>query len=142
MKPNPTADHGAGPEMVLSTAVGGAIGLPQCRFVKLADGIGGASTKRGASHGKTVGVPIGAEQPVPDRQVAEVEDMDIDLVMNRMQFGSLDDIFQPSRRLVIRVIEELSRRGEHRGEGKKVLRHREFVVCNRPAVRQDGHAEP
>ena len=69
--------------------------------------------REAALPGKTVGVAIGAEQPVPDRQVAEIEGMDVDLVMNRMQFGGLDDIFQPSRRLEIGMIEELSRRCKH-----------------------------
>lgn len=60
--------------------------------------------REAAAFGEAVGVLVGAEQAVPERQVAVVEAVHVELVMDRMQFRCLDEIFQPARRFEIRVI--------------------------------------
>jgi hypothetical protein len=55
---------------------------------------------------------VRAEQTIPDGQVAIVELVNVKLVMNGMELGSLNEIAKPRGRLDIGVIEILARTGE------------------------------
>ena len=57
-------------------------------------------------------IPIRAEHPVPERDIPEVEAVQIVLMMDGVELGGLDHVAQPARRLQVRVIEVLARCGE------------------------------
>ena len=86
--------------------------------------------RESAARSERLGVAICPEQTIPDRQVREIKTMHVELVMDRMQFGRLDKVSDPTRRLDIGMIKQLARCSE------KIEPERAFERSSRAAGRE------
>jgi hypothetical protein len=62
--------------------------------------------------GEVVGFAEGSEEPVPPGNVAEVEFVNVKLVMDGMVFGALEEVAQPMRGAQIAVVKIFAEDGE------------------------------
>ena len=62
--------------------------------------------------GEVVGFAEGSEEAVPPRNVAEVEFVDVKLVMDGMVFGALEKVAQPMRGSQITVVKIFAEDGK------------------------------
>ena len=67
---------------------------------------------KAALGGEVVGFTEGSEEAVPPGNVAEVEFVDVKLVMDGMVFGALEEVAQPMRGAQIAVVKIFAKDGE------------------------------